>query len=101
MKERTHGHAETVPPSEFTRYFGRYRIARIASRSPSRFNGQITRYFVGQDEYEEFKLFPKSRSCGRGPDDCRQVAPLGAHADTLSLSSTPTCGLPRSRYRVT
>ena len=52
---------ETVPASEFTRNFGRYRMR--AQREPVAVSshGQITGYFVGPDEYEEFKRFRDSR----------------------------------------
>ena len=51
----------TVPASEFTRNFGRYRMR--AQREPVAISshGQITGYFVGPDEYEEFKRFRESR----------------------------------------
>jgi hypothetical protein len=50
-----------VPASEFTRNFGRYRMQ--AQRTPVAVSshGQITGYFVGPDEYEEFKRFRESR----------------------------------------
>jgi PHD/YefM family antitoxin component YafN of YafNO toxin-antitoxin module len=50
-----------VPASEFTRNFGRYRMR--AQREPVAVtsHGQITGYFVGPDEYEEFKRFRESR----------------------------------------
>ena len=52
---------EIVPASEFTRNFGRYRMR--AQREPVAVSshGQITGYFVGPDEYEEFKRFRESR----------------------------------------
>jgi hypothetical protein len=52
---------ETVPASEFTRNFGRYRMR--AQREPVvvSSHGQITGYFVGPEEYEEFKRFRESR----------------------------------------
>jgi PHD/YefM family antitoxin component YafN of YafNO toxin-antitoxin module len=52
---------ETVPASEFTRNFGRYRMR--AQREPVAVSshGQITGYFVSPDEYEEFKRFRESR----------------------------------------
>src|SRR5580698_11063279 len=50
-----------VPASEFTRNFGRYRMQ--AQRAPVAVSshGQITGYFVGPEEYEEFKRFRESR----------------------------------------
>jgi PHD/YefM family antitoxin component YafN of YafNO toxin-antitoxin module len=52
---------ETVPASEFTRNFGRYRMR--AQREPVAVSshGQITGYFVGPEEYEEFRRFRESR----------------------------------------
>ena len=50
-----------IPASEFTRNFGRYRMR--AQREPVAVSshGQITGYFIGPDEYEEFKHFRESR----------------------------------------
>ena len=50
-----------VPASEFTRNFGRYRMR--AQREPVAVSshGQITGYFIGPDEYEEFRRFRESR----------------------------------------
>jgi PHD/YefM family antitoxin component YafN of YafNO toxin-antitoxin module len=55
------GIPKTVPASEFTRNFGRYRMR--AQREPVAVSshGQITGYFVGADEYEEFRRFRDSR----------------------------------------
>ena len=52
---------ETVPASDFIRNFGRYRMH--AQREPVAVSshGQITGYFVGPDEYEEFKRFRENR----------------------------------------
>ena len=52
---------ETVTASEFTRNFGRYRMR--AQREPVAVSshGQITGYFIGPDEYEEFRRFRESR----------------------------------------
>ena len=52
---------ESVPASEFTRNFGRYRMR--AQREPVAVSshGQITGYFVAADEYEEFKRFRENR----------------------------------------
>jgi hypothetical protein len=53
--------SETVPASEFTRNFGRYRMR--AQREPIAVSshGQITGYFVGPEEYDEFRRFRESR----------------------------------------
>ena len=52
---------EAVPASEFTRNFGRYRMQaqRVAIAVSS--HGRITGYFVGPDEYEEFRRFRDGR----------------------------------------
>ena len=52
---------ETVPASEFTRNFGRYRMRAQREAVAVSSHGQITGYFVGPDEYEEFKRFRESR----------------------------------------
>jgi hypothetical protein len=51
----------TVPASEFTRNFGRYRMRAQREVVPVSSHGRITGYFVGPDEYEEFKRFRESR----------------------------------------
>ena len=50
-----------VPASEFTRNFGRYRMRAQREAVAVSSHGQITGYFVGPDEYEEFKRFRESR----------------------------------------
>jgi hypothetical protein len=52
---------ETVPASEFARNFGRYRMRAQREAVAVSSHGQITGYFVGPDEYEEFKRFRDSR----------------------------------------
>jgi len=52
---------ETVPASEFTRNFGRYRMRAQREAVAVSSHGQITCYFVGPDEYEEFKRFRENR----------------------------------------
>jgi hypothetical protein len=52
---------ETVPASEFTRNFGRYRMRAQRQAIAVSSHGQITGYFVGPHEYEEFKRFRESR----------------------------------------
>jgi hypothetical protein len=51
----------TVPASEFTRNFGRYRMRAQREVVAVSSHGRITGYFVGPDEYEEFKRFQESR----------------------------------------
>jgi hypothetical protein len=55
------GKLAAVPAAEFTRNFGRYRMQaqRVAVAVSS--HGQITGYFIGPDEYEEFKRYKESR----------------------------------------
>ena len=52
---------KTVPASEFTRNFGRYRMRAQREAVAVSSHGQITGYFVGPDEYEEFKRFREAR----------------------------------------
>ncbi len=52
---------EPVPASEFTRNFGRYRMRAQREAIAVSSHGQITGYFVGPDEYEEFRRFRESR----------------------------------------
>jgi PHD/YefM family antitoxin component YafN of YafNO toxin-antitoxin module len=54
---------KTISASEFTRNFGRYRMRMRAQREPIAVSnhGQITGYFVGPEEYEEFKRFLDGR----------------------------------------
>jgi hypothetical protein len=52
---------ETVPASEFTRNFGRYRMRAQREAIAVSSHGQITGYFIGPDEYEEFKRFREGR----------------------------------------
>jgi hypothetical protein len=53
--------ADAIPASEFTRNFGRYRM--LAQREPVAVSshGSITGYFVGPEEYEEFRRFKQRR----------------------------------------
>jgi hypothetical protein len=53
--------SETVPASEFTRNFGRYRMRAQREAVAVSSHGHITGYFVGAEEYEEFKRFRDSR----------------------------------------
>jgi hypothetical protein len=61
MKASTMEPTKTVPASEFTRNFGRYRMRAQREAVAVSSHGQITGYFVGPDEYEEFKRFRESR----------------------------------------
>jgi hypothetical protein len=51
----------SVPASEFIRNFGRYRMKAQRTAVAVSSHGQITGYFVGPDEYEEFKHYQESR----------------------------------------
>ena len=53
--------ADTVPASEFTRNFGRYRMLAQREAVAVSSHGQITGYFVRPDEYEEFMRFKAHR----------------------------------------
>lgn len=52
---------ETVPASEFTRNFGRYRM--LAQREPVAVSshGQVTGYFISAVDYEALKQFRAQR----------------------------------------
>ena len=52
---------ETVPASEFTRNFGRYRMRAQRAAIAVSSHGRITGYFVAPEEYEELKRFRESR----------------------------------------
>jgi hypothetical protein len=53
--------SETVPASEFNRNFGRYRMRAQREAVAVSSHDRITGYFVGPEEYEEFKRFRESR----------------------------------------
>ena len=53
--------AAIVPASEFTRNFGRYRMLAQREAVAVSSHGQVTGYFVGPDDYEEFKRFREQR----------------------------------------
>ena len=53
--------AMTVPASEFTRNFGRYRMQAQREAVAVSSHGHVTGYFVGPDDYEEFKRFRQQR----------------------------------------
>jgi hypothetical protein len=52
---------ETVSASEFTRNFGHYRMRAQRAVVAVSSHGRITGYFIGPDEYEEFRRFRESR----------------------------------------
>jgi hypothetical protein len=53
--------SETVPASEFTRNFGRYRMQAQREAVAVSSHGQITGYFIRPDEYEDFLRFKGHR----------------------------------------
>lgn len=53
--------ATTVPASEFTRNFGRYRMLAQREAVAVSSHGNITGYFIPPDEYEAFKRFQENR----------------------------------------
>ena len=53
--------ADPVPASEFTRNFGRYRMLAQREAVAVSSHGSITGYFVGPDEFEEFRRFKQHR----------------------------------------
>ncbi len=54
-------HSDPVPASEFTRNFGRYRMLAQRETVAVSSHGSITGYFIGPDEYEEFRHFKRHR----------------------------------------
>lgn len=53
--------ATTVPASEFTRNFGRYRMRAQRETVAVSSHGQITGYFIGPEEYEEYRRYRDNR----------------------------------------
>ncbi len=53
--------ADTIPASEFTRNFGRYRMLAQREAVAVSSHGSITGYFVGPEEYAEFQRFKQHR----------------------------------------
>jgi hypothetical protein len=53
--------ADTVPASEFTRNFGRYRMQAQREAIAVSSHGSITGYFIAPDEYEEFQRYKQRR----------------------------------------
>src|ERR1700731_3867463 len=77
--------ADTVPASEFTRNFGRYRMLAQREAVAVSSHGSITGYFVAPDEYEEFRRFKQRR---------RSFARKLSKTGICTRSGLP----PRSRY---
>ncbi len=71
--------SETVPASEFTRNFGRYRMRAQREAVAVSSHGQITGYFVGPEEYEEFRRYRENRHSFATADlPAEKVAAIGA-----------------------
>ena len=84
--------AATVPASEFTRNFGRYRMQAQREVVAVSSHGQVTGYFIGPADYEEFQRFRDQRrsfATGDLPDEkLKAIAgsrmdPRHAHLDAL------------------
>jgi len=84
--------AVTVPASEFTRNFGRYRMQAQREAVAVSSHGHVTGYFVGPDDYEAFKRFQEQRhsfATAELPDEKinaiaeSRMDPRHAHLDAL------------------
>ncbi len=82
----------SVPESEFTRNFGRYRMLAQRQAVAVSSHGQVTGYFVGPDDYEEFLRFRDQRRSFAteelSDEKIKAIAgsrmdPRHAHLDTL------------------
>lgn len=70
---------KTVPASEFTRNFSRYRMRARRELVAVSSYGQVTGYFVGVDEYEEFRRFrDRRRSFAAAERPEEKVKEIGA-----------------------
>ena len=54
-------HPDPIPASEFARNFGRYRMLAQREAVAVSSHGSITGYFIGPDEYAEFRHFKQHR----------------------------------------
>lgn len=84
--------ADSVPASEFTKNFGRYRMQAQREAVAVSSHGQITGYFVGAHEYEELLRLKNSRvsfaTAELSDDEAKAIAsqrtdPRHDHLDTL------------------
>jgi hypothetical protein len=84
--------ATVVPASEFTRNFGRYRMQAQREVVAVSSHGQVTGYFIGPDDYEEFRRFREQRqsfaTAELSDEKVRAIAgsrmdPRHAHLDAL------------------
>lgn len=82
---------DTVPASEFTRNFGRYRMRAQRAAVAVSSHGRITGYFVGPEEYEEFLRFRETRrsfaTAELAADNVRQIAESRMHKRHARLDS--------------
>lgn len=81
-----------VPASEFTRNFGRYRMLAQRETVAVSSHGQVTGYFVGPAEYEEFQHYREQRRSFTAKELSEEkvdaiansrMDPRHAHLDTL------------------
>ena len=70
--------ADTIPASEFTRNFGRYRMLAQREAVAVSSHGSITGYFVAPDEYEEFRRFKHRRSFATAELSDERVQAIGS-----------------------
>ena len=99
--------ADTIPASEFTRNFGRYRMLAQREAVAVSSHGSITGYFVAPDEYEEFRRFKqRRRSFATAELSDERVQAIGAsrmderhaHLDAvLEVEITPAHADPHAR----
>jgi hypothetical protein len=67
---------KTIPVSEFVRNFGRYRMKAQREIIAVTSHGQITGYFIGPVDYEEFRRFQEDRrtsATAERPEDQSQA----------------------------
>ena len=87
-----------VPASEFTRNFGRYRMRAQREAVAVSSHGQITGYFVGPNEYEEFRRFRESRrSFATAEPAAEKVEAI--HSSDMDARGTPistSCSTPNN-----
>lgn len=84
--------ADSVPASEFTKNFGRYRMQAQREAVAVTTHGQISGYFVSAHEYEELMRLKNSRmsfaTADLSDDEAKAIAssrmdPRHDHLDTL------------------
>jgi hypothetical protein len=90
---------ETVPPSEFTRNFGRYRMRVQRERLAVSSHGQITGHFVDQDEDEKFKRFRASGKAAAAYPLRGRARKQPWHDEQPIIHSRRRATAPRSRRR--